>query len=337
MQPKNDVNILVDYITFTIGLECLVESVENSDYEDEREEGIRELLGMIFGFSSLQFRLRKGFNGYERAYFCLGGITVAIGGRDDVMIQMSGSGCRLYESVEHSLDWPDLIKTVQQFQRHNFSRLDIACDTFGELDMGKLQQFTLQQRYISRFNDYLVSIGNKERSIMFGSPASRVRLRIYDKSLERARVLQTSEGVPENWVRLEFQFRDAAADSFIAAWQSTGNISTAYFGIMANQLRYVKERSSNLVRSVTVIWWRKFLGNAEKIPMAYRGGLEYNLQSLTKYVFGQAGSSIRAWLELCDYDTELLVRTVKYRPLNDRQLLLLEKLRREREMKARVL
>lgn len=329
MHEKNDIKILVDYIAFTIGRECFLESVENPEFEDNTSQGILTLLCLVFGFGDLEFSLRRGFNGYDYSYQ-REGVTLCWGGCDTIMVQMSGKGCRLYESLEKTLEWTELIRLVQSFQTHNFSRLDIACDTFGLLSMSKLMQYTLSQRYVSRFVDYFVGQGNKEESIIFGSPSSRMRLRIYNKTLERARELGSMEDVPQDWVRLEFQLRDAAADSFIEAWQNTGNISTAYFGIMANQLRYVKERNTeNVSRSVTVSWWAKFLGNAEKIPMAYKGGLEYNLQSLQKYLFGQAGSSIKTWLTLNDWDTDQLKEIVQDKKLNERQQNLLDTLHRK--------
>lgn len=325
MHGKNDVKILVDYIAFTVGRDCFIESVGNPEFEDETDRGILNLLCLVFGFGDLDFTLRRGFNGYDLS-FQREGVTICWGGCDTIMVQMSGKGCRLYESLPASLDWMELIRLVQGFQRHNFSRLDIACDTFGLLSMKKLMQYTREQKYVSRFVDYLVAEGNKEESILFGSPSSRMRLRIYNKTLERFRELGSMEGVPQDWVRLEFQLRDAAADSFIQAWQGTGNVSAAYFGIMANQLRFVKVRSSNLMRSETVIWWRKFLGNAGKIPMAYKGGLEYNLQSLQRYIFRQAGSSIRTWLELHNYDLEAFADLVRTRQLNEKQENLLREL-----------
>lgn len=319
MHEKNDVKILVDYITFTIGFECFMYSVDEDTVIDLSDGGICNFICSTFGFGDLEFIMRRGFNGYDQSYI-KDGITFCFGGCDTIMIQMSGTGCRLYESINPNLDWLELIKKIQSYSTHNISRLDIACDTFELLDMRKLIQFTLDQRYVSRFVDYLVGQGNKEESIIFGSPSSRFRLRIYNKTLERIRQLKTEENVPLGWIRLEFQLRDDAADSFITAWRATGNISTAYFGIMANQLRYVKKRDEkNPQRSVLIPWWRNFLGNADKIKLAYKGGLEYNFQSLQKYVFGQAGSSIRTWCEATDYDTQQLIEMVKHRKLNNRQ------------------
>ncbi len=324
MQPK----ILVDYLTCTIGARCLLDQwgFDEDGMEYLPDTDVLTYLCRDWRFGDLQFTARKGLYGYLMAYVC-GGITVAWGGCDTVLLQMSGQGCRLYESLRPDLDWLALIKQIRGYKVHNISRLDIACDTFGQLSMDKLISYTFSGRYVSRFRDYLVSIGTKERSIIFGAPSSRMRLRIYDKTMERLRAGRSVKEVPENWVRLEYQLRDAAADSFISAWMDTGSISAAYFGIMANQLRYVKSRDEdNPQRSVMTTWWAKFLGWADKIPMAYKGGLDYNLDNLTKYVFDQAGSSIRTWLEIMDYDMDKFARMVNNRNLNIRQQLLLDQL-----------
>ena len=324
MQPK----ILVDYLTCTIGARCLLDQwgFDEEGMEYLADADVLTYFCRDWHFGDLQFTARKGLYGYMMAYVC-GGITIAWGGCDTVLLQMSGQGCRLYESLRPDLDWLALIQQIQAYKVHNVSRLDIACDTFGQLSMDKLINYTFAQRYVSRFRDYLVSIGTKERSIIFGAPSSRMRLRIYDKTMERLRAGRSVKEVPENWVRLEYQLRDDAADSFISAWRSTGSISAAYFGIMSNQLRYVKSRDEdNPQRSIMTTWWAKFLGYADKIPMAYKGGLDYNLDNLTKYVFDQAGSSIRTWLEIMDYDMDKFARMVNNRNLNIRQQLLLDQL-----------
>ena len=60
--------------------------------------------------------------------------------------------------------------------------------------------------------------------------------------------------------------------------------------------------------------------------MAYKGGLDYNLDNLTKYVFDQAGSSIRTWLEIMDYDMQRFSGLVNNRNLNIKQQMLLDSL-----------
>ncbi|WP_101911437.1 replication initiation factor domain-containing protein [Marasmitruncus massiliensis] len=325
MHEKNDIKILVDWLTFTIGFECFLEdSVDNADDIGETHECILRLASDVFGFNDLEFKPINSIYGYTIRYAAgpNNNIRIAWGGNTKtIMFDLTGEGCRLYESVNEKLDWYELIKKVQKYRTHNISRLDVACDTFGLLDMGKLFKFTREKRYVSRFKSEPLVKMMREETIDFGATTSRVMLRIYNKSLERiCKAGVDAADVPENWIRLELQLRNDGADSFIRSWQSTGNISTAYYGLMSNQLRFVKERNEeNPQRSILTPWWRKFLGNAEKIPMAYKGGLEYNLQSLQRYVFHQAGSSIRTWCELNDYDMDKFKELVKYRKLNERQ------------------
>lgn len=337
-------------MTFTVGRECfLTEGIDPEDV-DETDKGILERLREWLGLGDLNFRSRRGLYGYDIGWDN-GGIVLCWGGCDTIMVQMSGTGCRLYETVNKDLEWMALISQVLSYSQRHFSRLDIACDTFGVLDMSKLMEYTRAHRYVSRFADWEVRQGNKIRQVIFGSPTSRMLLRIYDKTLERTRAIGSAENVPPDWIRLEFQLRNEAAESFINAWQNTGNLSTAYFGIMANQLRFVKERDVNATRSTMTAWWRKFLGNADKIKLAYRGGLEYNLQSLQRYIFGQAGSSLKTWfaahgydwkefMELCDHNDlnetqqkrkqelqrimQTFIDTISFKTLNERQKNLLE-------------
>lgn len=328
MHEKNNVLVLVDHLSFSVGFDCFVHDGVNPDDWDDTEKGVLKRLLEVFRFDKLEFTSRGGLNGYIIGWTCKNEINLCWGGQNDtIMVQISGKGCRLYESLlaGSGFDWLAFIRSIQKYRRHNFARLDIACDTFGTLNIDTMLKFTWAERFVSRFVNYKGIKGNTIREILFGSPKSRALLRIYDKTLERQQEVDDPAQVPENWIRLEFQFRDQAADSFIRAWENTGNISAAYFGIMANQLRYVKERNEqNPQRSEIIPWWKKFLNNADKIPMAYQGGLEYNLESLQRYVFGQAGSSIRTWLELHENDTEKLLEQVKYRKLNERQKNLLQ-------------
>ena len=69
-----------------------------------------------------------------------------------------------------------------------------------------------------------------------------------------------------------------------------------------------------------------FLDNAQPIRLAYIGGLSYNLESLNQYVFGQAGSSIKAWMMLHDKNIDFFLNSVFSKALNDRQNALIQKM-----------
>lgn len=309
--------ILIDWLRYTVGMECLYDDVEDIDKTDR---GILARVEDMLGVYGLEWEQGANLYGYRIGWYC-GGIRICWGGNDDtVMIDLSGEGCRLLETLRPDMEWYKFIESIQQVRRFNISRLDVACDTFGTLKMSQIIKYTLEYRYVSVYKSIPRIVMGREETVDFGSRQSNVMLRIYNKTLERQqRVTDPDVVIPEGWVRLEFELKNDGCDAFIRSWQSTGNISESYFGLLANQLNFVQKRESNLSRSKVVAWWRKLLGNAKKIPLAYQGGLEYNLQSLRRYVIGQAGSSIRAYIEYHDGDITPLLDAVQTREYNVRQ------------------
>ena len=90
-------------------------------------------------------------------------------------------------------------------------------------------------------------------------------------------------------------------------------------GIMRNQLLYVTQYDGiHRDRATTAPWWGVCAGDAGQIHMAYDAGKDYNFDSL-RYIFHQAGSSIKAYLTIMDGDLEPLLQGVRMSSLNDRQ------------------
>lgn len=316
--------ILVDWLTFTVSVQDFLDDGTVQPFFDGAIlTQARALLGIG---EDIEFQFRdRAFYGYKCGYFC-GGIRICYGGCDTVMFDLTGEGCRLLETVNDSLDWLELIFRVSGYSHFNFSRLDVACDTFGALKMSNILRYSLEGRYISRWKLPPRIVQGREETVDFGSPQSRTMLRIYNKTLERQCKLEEGVEIPPNWVRCELQLRNDAVDSFINEWQCCGDISEVYFGLMSNQLRFVKKRSkheTNLERLETVAWWRRFLDNSDPIRLAYKGGLAYNLQSLHKYVYVQAASSIHTLLVASDWDVDQMLELVSQRDLNEKQQTLL--------------
>lgn len=348
MGQKLKKEILIDWLTCTIGLGCFItndvkishesNTVEDvskrmndyieKQYQDENfnisdENILQSAIQFLQLPSDVEFKVKNGRYGYAKEYF-LGGIRIAWGNCDTIMFDFSGEGCRLLETLVPSMEWLDLIKQIGQFRQHNFSRMDVACDTFGTLKMKWILRYSLEERYVSRWKSKPRVIQGREELVDFGSPKSRTMLRIYNKTLERKCKVDEDIDVPDGWVRCELQMRNKAVDSFIREWKKCNDISAVYLGLMSNQLHFVKKRESNLQRSVTVAWWRRFLDNSQPIKLAYKGGLEYNLQSLQRFVYGQAGSSIKTWLVLNDWDVDKMLRMVTYRNINEKQEALID-------------
>lgn len=256
-----------------------------------------------------------------------GGMHVYHGGRDDVGIELSGSGCRMLESCNgNSFDWLGLFRYImEQGDEMNISRLDVAGDDKdGVLTLGKITQQTRTRKYICKARRR-VWMGGNEEEVIFGASSSSTRLRIYNKALER--------GVEGPWVRVEFQLRDEAADSFILNLLRLGEIGPTYGGVLLNYLRYVtrcpEDSQNNYNRIPTVGWWSRFVGTAEKIKNITVGGLEYNYFNLESFIVHQCAGSLRAYVEANGGDVGPLLDVISKAKLSKKQEELLKQMKLE--------
>lgn len=308
--------ILVDYLSYTISLSQLY------DYEDPKDG--RNIGGRmqrkLFLPSELPWQERKGLYGYASTLW-YDGIVFAWGGADTVLVQMSGTGCRTWETLHPGLTWERWLRYLHEtYNSLHISRLDIAYDTYGLLKLKVIQQYTRDNRYISRWRNYLIQEGTAENSVIWGSSKSDFRLRIYDKTQERSVKGGIDPSIlPQGWVRCEFQLRNDAAAAFWREWSRSGSIGDAYRGIMCNQLLYCSKHDGiHRDRAVVAPWWRKLLGDAPRLKMSYSGGKAYNYDSLMRYAH-QFGPSAKAIIECNGGDPEALFRLIGGCRLNDRQ------------------
>ena len=326
--PHDATRILVDYFCFTVS----VSEFFDHDITDEKAVYTADRIERKFMLRGLEFQERKGMYGYAYARW-YDGIVYAWGGNNTIYIQMSGTGCRTWETTHPGLAWERWIKQLQStYATLHISRIDIACDTFGMLKLRTVQAFTRNRNYISRWKTYLIQEGSSEMAVIWGSSKSDFRLRIYDKTLEReVKGSIDADKVPKNWVRCEFQLRNDAAASFVRSWQASGSIGDTFMGIMRNQLLYVTQYDGiHRDRATTAPWWERLLGDAGQIHMAYDAGKDYNFDSLSRYIFHQAGSSIKAYLTIMDGDLEPLLQGVRMSSLNARQTELVRSAQEER-------
>ena len=173
--------ILVDYFCFTVSVS------EFQDYDETEEKAVYlpQRIEKKFYLSGLEFQDRRGMYGYAFARW-YDGIVYAYGSSDTIYIQMSGTGCRTWETTHPGLKWEKWIRYLQStYASLHISRLDIACDTFGKLKLKTVQAYTRAGKYISRWKTFLIQEGSAEMAVIWGSSKSDFRLRIYDKTLER--------------------------------------------------------------------------------------------------------------------------------------------------------
>lgn len=273
---------------------------------------------------------------HDRSYYGLDGCYYYCGIKlhygDFFIIDMSGQGCRTLETLyNHNLNWIDFINIFLQEEGSHLARLDIAGDDKPEIGEKPILSFKTMVRHVQR-EMYItrakrkIYIDGDEQDIVFGSPTSDRRLRIYNKALER--------GYNGHWIRCEFQLRNDTALSFYIRALECGSIGQAYQGMLLHYLRFITEPNDDVHhqdRKQTTRWWLKFCGNAKKIKGFYIGGLEYNMQSLERYLAKQVSSSLNAYITVNNGDLTSLLNMVEVSKLNKKQEFLVktEQLRKQ--------
>lgn len=298
-------NILVDYLTLSI-----------------RKINLEDLLKILH---LENVNMESGYSRWLGKRLYSGGISIHYG--EYIILEMSGHGCRFLESLyDNKLNWIDFIEQFLSLEGSHIARLDIAGDDKpedgekGVLSFPTMFRHVMQRRYIS-LSQYVVYSSGSEQSMYFGSPKSDRRLRIYNKAIER--------GVPDShWIRAEFQLRNEAALSFYMRALECGSIGQAYHGMLFDYLRFTREvndcDSKNQKRLNVTRWWRTFCGNAKKIKGFYVGGLEYNLESLERYLNNQTSSSMKTYLAAHGGDVTELVEMAQAATYNKKQEFLLK-------------
>lgn len=269
--------ILYDYLSFT----C--------KWQDPQR--MTEFLGM----DHLPWQTVKGAHGYrDRLYF--NKISIHYNGRPDMGIwcEMTGQGCRAFETLSKIPDWPDkwaiLLPLIVE-EKMRITRLDVAYDDHtGMLDLGTISADTCAQEYVSK-SDYWETVNSSRgQTVYIGAPQSEVQIRIYDKARER----NCAPGT--HWIRCELQLRRDRALAFVELPYSIGE---SFCGVMVNYLRYVEPMpgDSNKWRWPIKDYWGEFLCHANAIKIYRSPGLEYNMDRLENYLFRQAGNAIDAYIK----------------------------------------
>jgi phage replication initiation protein len=280
----------------------------------DRVQSLKQLLGM----EHCQWQTLKGAHGYiDREYF--DGVSIHSNGRPDmgVWLEMSGKGCRAYESYGNG-DWSLLFQTALEYDYH-ITRIDAAIDEHdGILPIKKIADDVLSGNYVSRFKWYDVEQSSQGITVYLGSPTSDIRVRIYDKAAETGR---QAEG---HWVRCEIQMRNDNATAFAREYL-TGNDSV-FLGVLKNYIRFVtpSSKDSNNRRWNMRSYWSKFLGGVEALRLWSNPGAEYNLHNLEHFVHNQAGNSIRTYIEVFGSDKLLALlaqRNIDNLPLRYQNLI----------------
>ena len=279
-------------------------------------------LKFILGLVDVPWQDTTGMHGYRERYY-YDGISIHYAGRSDmgVWLEMSGSGCRAFESYG-SGDYAAIFGLVlNEPKLVHITRLDVAYDVYDDfLDIDKLCQHTLEQKYRSKMEFFQVIQSSNGKSLDIGSKASDVMIRIYDKLAERLSKLRNEsdkekikDEIP-HWVRIEVQMRDDRAFQFINLLQSD-DIGKVYTGVLRNYLEYgyMREGDDGKQRFSCFAYWEKILDGAEALSIYLKPGTDYNLDRCKNYVFNSAGNAVDALLKI--YGTEQFKKYLAERPI----------------------
>lgn len=240
------------------------------------------------------FQKLKGMHGYrDRIYFESISIHYNGGPEMGVWCEMSGKGCRAYETYGDN-DYELLFKMALS-EDINITRLDIAYDDFvGVFNMNTICKDTQVQNYVSKWKSYECIYSNGGNSVLFGSRQSDIIMRIYDKAAE-----QKQKGIL-HWIRLELQMRDDRALGFIRAYMAgMYDLGQIFQQVLYNYIRFVvKTADSNKSRWPNTDYWNKFIQESEKLSIYEKPGTQYTMDCLYDFVIKQCGNAVDTFIKV---------------------------------------
>lgn len=318
--------ILFDYFSFTI---------KNSDVED-----VIEMLGL----DNIHFVDNYGTKGYLHRYY-FDGISIMFGGREEVWCEMTGQGCRNYESHGNN-NWFELAYRVLTNENAHMTRLDIAYDDFnGLLDFDAIQKDIFSGNWVSKATELHVTYDVRRSGIsglccMAGERKCNICCRIYDKAAERNR----KDEIP-HWIRCELQLRHKHADQFLSYLLCDNftelfgeevddilRLDYLYFAVLNHYLRFIDKdanNDSNVWRKPFSKHWEKFATQYTDLRLSLYAtpGVDYNFIRLRHTAEDQYGGLFYTYVSIYGVD-KLLDETKKKAPyLNKKYKSLIEQSR----------
>lgn len=205
----------------------------------------------LFGRLDVPMEVKdRGLHGYHH-HFSFGGLVSVLYsmGRDDINIQIPGSGCARFSYMEILL----LLSPGDKV-----SRCDIAldcrnsgftcADIWGYLQRGWFCSVSSAIRKL----EWLVQGPERGYTIYIGSSQSERMVRIYDKGKE--------SGQGGDWVRYEVQLRGASANAFVVKLLADAERFQALsMGLLSKQIRLIlpggENDAHNKHRTRNIAFW----------------------------------------------------------------------------------
>lgn len=282
-------------------------------------DSVESIIDLI-GFYDIQFIDTYGLYGYKHRLM-FDGVSIMYGGiHNSVMLEMSGQGCRCFESYGNG-DFYALFRYVlQNSDDVNITRLDVAYDDFNYLlDLDAIRDDVINKRYVTKSNkcrlEFVCDFGVDSWTFYAGNRGSNISLRIYDKRIER-----NAADEYDHWVRSELQLRHKHAEQFIRfliggqAYSPNGDViiehlrlDSLYFSVLNHFIRFIDidaNDDSNKWRKPMRDHWKKFAHSVttQRISLYVKPGVEYNLLRLDHTVEQQYAGMIYTYIQCHSID-----------------------------------
>lgn len=253
------------------------------------------------------------------------GIDTRINAKSGVHVLLTGQGCHQFSIQQNVLD---LLRSISALPRVNYSRIDLAIDDYESkiLNYNRIRRAAIAGNFTSRWSKWEEITSRKSsnnellgRTMYFGSNASHLFFRIYDKSLERVanakgEVIANTDiadvDLNQNWTRLEIVYKKERARK-IAEYlvQDDTQIGHAIKGTLKQYVRFLKPSSdANKSRWSSAKWWDTLLSDVDKVKLTVKKQTT-TIESMADWVDRQISPTLAAVLTAHDGDLSWL-RTV---------------------------
>ena len=290
VNTSNNLIISIDWLSFTIHT--------NNPSEMEIDDIVRDVDNILesIGLKAKCFRdCPNGANGYKRMKK-YENISVLYDGAPNMGIHVNVSGSSvgtlleayrefITEDTPFGMAYTDFDETILSsfFNRlfdmgASITRLDLAIDDFGaqyyELDDIKRKQE--KGKIISKWKTWheispkTTSSNDKiGQTLYFGSPQSEIQLRIYDKQLERNKVLEPGNEnyIYTPWVRWELEFHKDRANEVSRMLSDGSALGSVAVGVLAHYFRIIVFDDCNKSRCSSERKWQKFIDNVKSLKI----------------------------------------------------------------------
>ena len=308
MAKYNGLEVIIDWLEFTImdySLKDVVDRFLNLPFTEFSPLGKGR-----FGYSNQL----KWKNGHIFIMFTAVGKDidedVRIKEDSGVHVMITGQGCKEY-SVDHSLEV--LLWRLSAQCRANFSRIDLAIDDYDSkiINYDKIHAAAINGHFTSRWSKW-DEINSRQtsdgkylgRTMYFGSQASDLFCRVYDKTLERKiNSEEVIENIPSQWTRLELVYRTDRARKLVEhVIKGEKPLGYVLRGTLRRYLRFVLPTTDqNKSRWPTAKWWDLLLNNVQELQLTIKKESK-SIEDMTAWVDRQISPTIAAIMKAQEGD-----------------------------------